>query len=123
MGRACGKGFAHARLDGRPPLCGIQRLTHDQSLWDADVPAGGLIEAGWRQVADREYGQLQKEISKRHLVKVDLHLISVSLSAYNGTVVLLDVPVAQLDRALASGAKGCGFNSRQAHHFKPTSMS
>ncbi len=25
------------------------------------------------------------------------------------------VPVAQLDRALASGAKGCGFDSRQAH--------
>ena len=27
------------------------------------------------------------------------------------------VPVAQLDRALASGAKGCGFDPRQAHHF------
>jgi hypothetical protein len=23
-----------------------------------------------------------------------------------------------LDRASASGAKGCGFNSRRAHHFK-----
>ncbi len=25
-------------------------------------------------------------------------------------------PVAQLDRALASGAEGCAFNSHQAHH-------
>ena len=28
------------------------------------------------------------------------------------------VPVAQLDRALASGAKGCGFDPRQAHHLE-----
>ncbi len=30
---------------------------------------------------------------------------------------LWSVPVAQLDRALASGAKGRGFESRQARHF------
>ncbi len=29
----------------------------------------------------------------------------------------LEARVAQLDRALASGAKGCGFKSRLAHHF------
>ncbi len=28
-------------------------------------------------------------------------------------------PVAQLDRALASGAKGCEFDPRQAHHDFP----
>ena len=28
-----------------------------------------------------------------------------------------DAPVAQLDRALDSGSKGRGFESRRAHHF------
>ena len=35
-----------------------------------------------------------------------------------GCTTVFEVPVAQLDRALASGAKGCGFDPRQAHHLK-----
>src|SRR6266487_6544534 len=32
-------------------------------------------------------------------------------------ILVLIAPVAQLDRALASGAKGCGFDPRRAHGF------
>jgi hypothetical protein len=35
-----------------------------------------------------------------------------------GYSVIRPARVAQLDRASASGAKGCGFNSRRAHHFQ-----
>ncbi len=37
--------------------------------------------------------------------------------AVDYNIFVICVPVAQLDRALASGAKGRGFESRQARHF------
>ena len=37
--------------------------------------------------------------------------------AVDYNIFVICVPVAQLDRALASGAKGRGFESRQAYHF------
>ena len=39
------------------------------------------------------------------------------LPAGTKLITVTRAPVAQLDRALASGAKGCGFKSRRAYHF------
>ena len=41
------------------------------------------------------------------------HLVGALVGGYNGKG---SAPVAQLDRALASGARGCAFDSRRAHH-------